>query len=130
MHFNYKPADWQTRTPANLRLAVISDTHITHRGEGIERFTRTLEVFSEITPAVDAFLLAGDICYQIDKAGGGVCELLYEEPYDMFLGAVRRYIKDTPWIYVLGNHEFPQNNDGEQITAEAIELYSSKTGMP
>ncbi len=130
MYFNYNPADWQTRTPADLRLAVISDTHITHRGEGIERFTRTLEVFSQITPAVDAFLLAGDICYQIDKAGGGVCEVLYEEPYDMFLGAVRRYIKDTPWIYVLGNHEFPQNNNGEEITAAAIALYQSKTAMP
>ena len=130
MHFNYGIAAWQTRPPADLRLAVISDTHITHRGEGIQRFTRTLEIFSQITPAVDAYLLAGDICYQIDKAGGGVCDVLYEEPYDMFLGAARRYIKDTPLVYVLGNHEFPQNNNGEEITADAIRLFCEKTGQP
>lgn len=113
---------------ADLRFAVLSDVHITHRGQGIEKFTEAVMQLVRMEPKPDAFVFSGDIAYQIDKAGGGVADQLYEEPYDMINAVLRRYVSPLPVIYANGNHEFGQGRHEPDITEAAVAMFREKTG--
>ena len=110
----------------NARFAVISDVHITQMKEGYELFDNTMRIMSKLKP--DGYVFAGDIVYMIEKAGGGVCDKLYPVVYDYFGEIIEKYIGDTPFVYAIGNHEFPQHNMEKEITCEARQLFVEKTG--
>jgi Icc-related predicted phosphoesterase len=113
---------------ADLTFGVLSDLHMTHRGEGVQKLNQYLALYSRITPAIDAHVFAGDIVYQIDISGGGVCGEIYPEPYAYLKMAYDRYAKDVPLVYTIGNHEYPQNRAEEEISTEARELFKKEIG--
>ena len=108
---------------ADLAFGVLSDLHMTHRGEGLQKLTQYLDLYSRVTPEIDAHVFAGDIIYQIDLSGGGTCETVYEEPYTYLKLSLDRYAKDVPLVYTLGNHEYPQNRHEPEIMDEARAAY-------
>ena len=120
----------QRSQKADLSFAILSDLHMTHRGEGLQKLSQYMALFSKVTPKIDAHVFAGDIVYQIDLSGGGTCETLYHEPYDYLNAAIARYAPDTPVLYAIGNHEYPQHNPGPVITKAARALWEEKMGMP
>ena len=118
-----------TRDPnADLTFGVLSDLHMTHRGEGLQKLNQYLALYSRVTPAIDAHVFAGDIVYQIDISGGGTCQEIYSEPYAYLKMAYERYAKDVPLVYAIGNHEYPQNRHDAEINAEARALFEKEVG--
>ena len=115
---------------ADLNFAVLSDVHITHRGQGIEKFTEAVMQLFAMDPKPDLLVLDGDVAYQIDRAGAGSADQLYDEPYNMIMAVLRRYVKDTPVLYVMGNHEYGQNRHEDFMVKAAQELFKEKTGYP
>lgn len=116
--------EFPNRNPgADLAFGVLSDLHMTHRGEGLQKLSQYLDLYSRVTPAIDAHVFVGDIVYQIDLSGGGTCQTVYEEPYVYLKLALERYAKDVPLIYTLGNHEYPQNRHEPEIMDEARAVY-------
>ena len=61
----------QREKKADLSFGVLSDLHMTHRGEGLQKLSQYMALFSKITPAIDAHVFTGDIVDQIDLSGGG-----------------------------------------------------------
>lgn len=118
-----------SKTP-KIRFAVLSDLHMTHGGYGMPELVRYLSLFSGNGPKVDAHLFAGDIVYQIDLPGGGVCDTLYPEVYDYLRLNYERYAADIPLLYTIGNHEYPQHCKDEALLSEARELFCTKTARP
>ncbi len=109
----------------SLSFAVLSDLHMTHRGEGLQKLSQYLDLYSRVTPAVDAHVFVGDIVYQIDLSGGGSCDTVYHEPYAYLQMALDRYAKGVPLVYVLGNHEYPQNRHEPELMDEARAVYEA-----
>ena len=89
---------------ADLAFAVLSDLHMTHRGEGLQKLCQHLDMYSRMTPAIDAHVFAGDIIYQTDLSGGAVCQDVYESPYTYLQIALDRYAKNIPLVYTIGKH--------------------------
>ena len=87
----------------SLAFAVLSDLHMTHRGEGLQKLSQHLALYSRMTPALDAHVFAGDILYQHDLSGGGCSPDLYHEPYVYLKLALDRYASDIPLVYAVGN---------------------------
>lgn len=104
---------------ADLAFGVLSDLHMTHRGEGLQKLHQYLDLYSKVEPGIDAHVFAGDIVYQIDVSGGGNCDRVYTEPYEYLRLALDRHAKDLPLVYALGNHEYPQNCTDDALTAKA-----------
>lgn len=101
----------------SLAFAVLSDLHMTHRGEGLQKLSQHLALYSRMTPALDAHVFSGDILYQHDLSGGGCSPDAYAEPYTYLKLALDRYAADIPLVYAVGNHEYPQG----RTEAELIE---------
>ncbi len=120
----------QREKKADLSFGILSDLHMTHRGEGLQKLSQYMALFAKITPAIDAHVLTGDIVYQIDLSGGGTCTTLYHEPYDYLNAAIARYAPKTPVLYANGNHEFPQHNTDPAISEQARQLMKKKIGKP
>lgn len=116
--------EFPNRNPdVDLAFGVLSDLHMTHRGEGLQKLSQYLDLYSRVTPKIDAHVFVGDIVYQIDLSGGGNCETVYEEPYVYLNLALKRYAPDVPLIYTLGNHEYPQNMHDPVLMDEARAAY-------
>lgn len=119
----------KTKTP-DLRISAISDVHVLHFGPGEKQFTNALRFHAEKLPKSDLYVFGGDIVYQLDNEGS-VCTEIHEGAYDFVLGEVGKYLPaETPRIYLLGNHEFPQSNTDETLTAEAFDVWERKFGQP
>ena len=114
----------------DLRISVISDVHVTHFGAGEEAFDRALQFHSEKLPESDLYLFTGDIIYQLDSSSESTCNNVYESNYDFVMKTVNKYIPDIPKIFVVGNHEFPQNNTDPELTKKSLEVWQRKTGQP
>ncbi len=113
-----------------LRFSVISDSHITHFGAGKEEFENALKFHSEHFND-DAFVFLGDIVYQLDSSGKSVCNNIYSSNYDFVLDTIDKYVSGTTEkLYVLGNHEFPQNNDDFELNRQAISVWKEKFRQP
>lgn len=117
-------------TPPHISFSVLSDLHMTHGGYGMPELNRYLSLFSGDGPKVDAHLFAGDITYQIDIPGGGVCNTLYPEVYDYLKTCYERYAKDVPLLYAIGNHEYPQHCKDEALLSGARKLFTEKMNRP
>ena len=113
----------------DLRISVISDVHVTHFGAGEQEFERALKFHTEKLPESDLYLFTGDIIYQLDSSKESTCNNIYESNYDFVMKTINAYIPDIPKIFVLGNHEFPQNNTDPVLTEKAMEVWQKKTGQ-
>ena len=110
---------------ADLSFAVLSDLHMTHRGEGLQKLHQHMALYAKAVPALDAHVFAGDIVYQHDLSGGGSYDKAETSPYE-YLQIVRdKYAKDIPLIYAIGNHEFPQHNWEDEISRKCREVFTS-----
>ena len=110
---------------ADLSFAILSDLHMTHRGEGLQKLYQHLSLYARVTPRIDAHVFSGDIVYQHDLSGGGSYDKIESAPYEYLRMARERYASDIPVIYAIGNHEYPQHNAGEAISREAREVFTS-----
>jgi hypothetical protein len=115
----------------DLRFVVLSDIHIPpFPNSGRRVFARALEVIANTVGQPDLLVLAGDVVYQLDSWQDNVCRNVYEHPYDIVKDLLNQYFPGVPCMYVLGNHEFPQNNDDPALTQAALEIWLRKTGQP
>ncbi len=115
----------------DLRISVISDVHVTHFGAGENEFKRALEFHTKKLPKSDIFLFAGDIAYQLDSSEESICRNIYTSNYDFILETVGELIpQDTPKLFVLGNHEYPQENIDPDLTKKAFDTWCAKIGQP
>lgn len=115
----------------DLRISVISDVHVTQFGAGENEFKNALEFHTKKLPKSDLFLFTGDIAYQLDSWEDSVCRNIYTSNYDFILNTIESTIPaDTPKIFVLGNHEYPQCNTDPALTNEALNTWLAKTGQP
>lgn len=112
-------------TEADLSFAILSDLHMTHRGEGLQKLYRHLALYADVVPRIDAHVFTGDIVYQHDLSGGGSYDKVESAPYEYLRMALDKYAKDIPVIYTIGNHEFPQHSKGEEISARARDMFTS-----
>ncbi len=115
----------------DLRFVVLSDIHIPpFPNSGRRIFAHALEVIARTVAQPDLLVLNGDVVYQLDSWQDDVCRNVYERPYDMVQELLDQYFPGIPCMYVLGNHEFPQNNDDPALTEAALEVWLRKTGQP
>ncbi len=110
---------------ASLAFAVLSDLHMTHRGEGLQKLSQHLALYSRMEPKLDAHVFSGDIIYQHDLSGGGCSPDVYEEPYTYLKLALDRYASDIPLVYAIGNHEYPQGRHEPELLEKARALHES-----
>ena len=122
-----KPISFDPKS--DLTFAVLSDLHMTHRGEGLQKLYQHLDLYSRAVGRLDAHLFTGDIVYQINVSGGGTYDRVHEAPYVYLDMAIEKYAKDIPVIYVNGNHEFPQHNPDPTLHAESRAMME-KHGYP
>ncbi|MBQ9083212.1 MAG: metallophosphoesterase [Clostridia bacterium] len=114
-----------------LRFVVLSDIHIPpFPNSGRKVFAHALEVIARTVPRPDLLILDGDVVYQLDSWQDNVCRNVYEHPYDIVRDLLDQHFPGVPRMYVLGNHEFPQNNDDPVLTRQALEVWLRKTCQP
>ncbi len=122
----------ETQTP-DLTLSVLSDIHVTWfdelHYEGYENLERALRFHTEELSPSDAYLFTGDTVYQVEASTKSLCEKLYPEIYDRAKSLFDRYIKDTPRMMIMGNHEYPQGNPDPDITRAAQEMFKAAYGQ-
>ena len=118
-------------TQPELRFIVLSDIHIPpFPNSGRRVFAHALDVLARTVERPDLLVLVGDVIYQLDSWQDNVCRNVYEHPYDIVKDLLDQYFPDVPRMYVLGNHEYPQNNDDPTLTKQALEVWLRKTGQP
>ena len=108
---------FRSRNPDTVRFALISDVHIQDTAFTLDM---ALDAFNQIGNC-DALLMLGDIIYQ----DGFEPE---SEKYDIVLNMLREKFKNVPFVYTIGNHEFPILAFSENIAA-STELFEKKTGQ-
>lgn len=117
-----------------ISFSVFSDLHILEWAKqpnyGYDKLAHALEFHQNKLPKSDAFLFLGDITYQLDSDAKPICEALHPQAYDHVTELIERYIPDTPCIFTLGNHEFPQGNLDPELTRAARALWQEKFGQP
>lgn len=109
----------------DLSFALLSDLHMTHRGEGLQKLHQHFALYARAVPKLDAHVFAGDIIYQHDLSGGGSYDKVESSPYEYLRIVREKYAKDLPLVYAIGNHEFPQHNWEEDISRRAREMFTS-----
>lgn len=115
----------------DLRISVISDVHVTHFGAGENEFRKALEFHTQKLPKSDMFLFTGDIAYQLDNWECPSCNNIYDSNYDFIMNEIETHIPEgTPYMMVLGNHEYPQGNIDPVLTKIALDTWLAKTGQP
>lgn len=115
----------------NLRISIISDAHVTHFGAGENKFRKALEFHTNKLPKSDIFVFPGDIAYQLDSWDDGMCRNIYDSNYDFILNTTENIIPtDTPKLFLLGNHEYPQGNTDSAMTKKAFDTWCAKIGQP
>ncbi len=118
-------------TQPELRFIVLSDIHIPpFPNSGRRVFAHALDVLARTVEHPDLLVLVGDVIYQLDSWQDNVCRNVYEHPYDIVKDLLDQYFPNVPRMYVLGNHEYPQNNDDPTLTKQALEVWLRKTGQP
>lgn len=109
---------WDRRNSSVVRFAVISDVHIQDTTFTLDM---AMDAFHEIGK-MDGLLMVGDIVYQ----DGYEVEA---EKYDIVLNRVRAEMPGVPFVYTVGNHEFPILAFQEKFHL-AKEVFEEKTGQP
>lgn len=116
----------------DLRLGLVADAHIAPDNSPDRSVFETdgrylcdaFKAFSIIgKDRLDGVLMVGDIVYQNIK------DQLYPSLYDLVNQQAEALPKNTPLLYIAGNHEFPQGCSDAEFTQKALNLFCEKTGM-
>ena len=113
------------RGECDLSFALLSDLHMTHRGEGLQKLHQHFALYAKAVPALDLHVFSGDIVYQHDLSGGGSYDKVESTPYEYLRIVREKYAKDVPLIYAIGNHEYPQHNYDAEISRLSREMFTS-----
>ena len=87
---------FKSRKPDTVRFALISDVHVQDTAFTLDM---ALDSFEEIGN-FNGLLMLGDIVYQDGFEPEG-------EKYDIVFNRIREKYMDIPYVYTIGNHEFP-----------------------
>ncbi len=109
----------------DLSFALLSDLHMTHRGEGLQKLHQHFALYNKAVPSLDLHVFSGDIVYQHDLSGGGSYDKVESSPYEYLRIVREKYAKDIPLVYAIGNHEFPQHNWEDDISRRSREMFES-----
>ncbi len=117
--------EWEARTNTpDLRIGVISDSHITPYNTEAPWFKSALTAFTKIgANKLDGLALAGDIVYFDNTT-------ISDAPYDTVYTHINTIMPNKPVVFAMGNHEFPQNDKSAAKSAEAIAFFEEKTSQP
>lgn len=115
-----------------FRFIALSDVHILPFPHwSLRVFDHTMEAVATKLPKSDLVLFNGDIVYQLDSWQDGVCREIHSECYDHALSVIERHLPpEQPRMFVLGNHEFPQNNMDPALNRQALEVWKQRIGEP
>ena len=111
-----------------VRFGVIADTHVVE-SDSAGRIKEALETFKEISPDIDGVLMCGDIVYQYPVEGSvsvSVSDVMYDYVLDVYKDSMG---EDVPFVWAVGNHEYPQHTVDAQLSAEALRFFVDKTGQ-
>ena len=114
--------DWMPRDESITRFAVMGDSHFTTEAS-VASFKKALSAYNTMDSSLDGILLMGDVIYQNDSAQ------VIPERYDLLSAALQENNADTPVVYAMGNHEYPQANFDETISKLARDTFEEKTGQ-
>ena len=109
----------------DLSFALLSDLHMTHRGEGLQKLHQHFALYAKAVPTLDLHVFSGDIVYQHDLSGGGSYDKVDSSPYEYLRIVREKYAKDIPLVYAIGNHEYPQHNSEEEISRRSREVFTA-----
>ncbi|MBS7262686.1 MAG: metallophosphoesterase [Eubacteriales bacterium] len=114
---------------SDLCFSVLSDVHVTAAGAGRDDLKRALAYHARLRN--DAVVFTGDILYQLDEPPAPVCHAVYTENYDAVTADVdAAFPSGTKQIWVMGNHEYPQQNTDRGLTRKAFAVWRQKLGRP
>ena len=97
----------------DLSFAILSDLHMTHRGEGLQKLHQHFALYAKAVPSLDLHVFAGDIVYQHDLSGGGSYDKVESSPYEYLRIVREKYAKEVPLVYAIGNHEWKSSQREE-----------------
>lgn len=114
---------------ADVKIGVISDSHITD-SNSTNWLREALEANKILSGnSLDGLALNGDIIYQTDGSK------LIPERYDTLMSVLSEegYGNETgktPYVYAMGNHEFPQATTSAELNKASLETFAEKTKQP
>lgn len=112
---------------SDILFALMGDSHITPDKWGYREVKKAFEIYTRL--GVDAFVLTGDIIYQVDNWERPTTTLS-EKPYDYYNELKRKYTNNKPIIYCMGNHEYAQNTNPEpELLTDAVKLFEKETSQ-
>lgn len=130
---------WQAATETDVvRIGAFSDSHVANEG-GAEWLTAALDAFKAVDENYAGLAMVGDIVMQQGQKSDNYT--VKEEPYDVVNGILAEHAKDKPYMWSMGNHEFPlacviktaQDDKQKTLMETAVEnsknIYTKKTGM-
>ncbi len=120
---------WEAHTSnVDLRVGLMSDTHITATGSGVSEAKRALTALKTLGGTdMDGLLFVGDVIYY-PSASSDPKDVT---PYNNLYGAISEagFAKTDVLAYAMGNHEFPQSNNDATVSAESISTFVAQTGF-
>lgn len=111
-----------------VRFGVIADTHVVDSNSA-GRIKEALETFKAISSDIDGVLMCGDIVYQYPGEGSvsvSVSDVMYDNVLDVYKKSMG---ENVPYVWAVGNHEYPQHTVDAQLSAEALRFFVNKTGQ-
>lgn len=130
---------WEAATERGItRIGVFSDSHVKN-SDAASKLIEALEAFNTVDSNYAGLAMVGDIILQKGMASDNYP--VESEPYDAVMGALNTYAKDKPYMWAMGNHEFPyacvidfaqnetQKGYMEAAVAKSKQYYTEKTGM-
>ena len=120
-----------------LRMGVISDSHIiSESANDASKLNVALEAFNEIDEDYDGLALVGDIVYHNKSASGATPTTadeakayLNDGSYPLLKPSLETYASEKPFIYDMGNHEFPQDSSSDLIAEQSKLLFQNEMGQ-
>lgn len=130
---------WQAATEANVvRIGAFSDSHVAD-ANGAKWLTAALDAFKAVDENYAGLAMVGDIVIQQGQKSDNYT--VKEEPYNVVNGVLAEHAKDKPYMWAMGNHEFPlacviktaQSEEQKTLMQTAVQnsktIYTQKTGM-
>ncbi len=121
---------WEAHTnTVDLRVGLLNDSHITASGgDPVTKATQAVSALKTLGgDKLDGLLLVGDVIYYPSENSDPTDPTPYNLLYDAITAG--GLTKEDVFAYAMGNHEFPQNNNTDAVSAAAIQTFETQTGF-
>ena len=120
----FAAAEFTPQTNAvDLRVGILGDTHVGSTSDAAYPFFQdnVSDLVALGENQLDGLVLSGDIIYQPASYD--------ENNYDAVLGVLNQAgLLNKPFVWAMGNHEYPLLSKDETLLANSRTLFTQKTG--